>query len=163
MFLRLQVRHQIRREIQEEIEKQRKSVLEDPNVRGKLLELEALRSQSGMLKNEGLLPATSSVGNVSVSTATSSIATVSAPGMHDSRWYQQQNKTKQVWLNFDPYPFWMLTFGLGFRTWTAGWRGTGIAQKRWTNIRWRECRWLICNNGRNSRNRCFEIQQFTFT
>ncbi|XP_077973080.1 uncharacterized protein LOC120338337 isoform X3 [Styela clava] len=108
MRIREEVRNQIRKEIQEEIEKQRKTVLEDPTVREKLLELEALRSQSGLIANEGVAAATSSVaaGDIS-SSVTPTMATghmgaqqqqMTHPGMQqmrDQRWYQQQVKNKQ--------------------------------------------------------------------
>lgn len=95
-YFYFQVRSQIRKEIQDEIEKQRKSVLEDPNVREKLIQLEALRNQSGMMSASNVV-SNLPVNSMPVTPANSSPAAMSmaAPGK-DHRWYQQQMKNKQV-------------------------------------------------------------------
>lgn len=93
MRIREEVRSQIRKEIQDEIAKQRKSVLEDPNVREKLIQLEALRNQSGMLS------ANNAGGNLPVSSMPVTVSNSSPMPMpssvKDQRWYQQQMKNKQ--------------------------------------------------------------------
>lgn len=46
------IRNQIRKEILEEIDEQKQSVLEDPQLRGQILELEVLRNHRVMLRDK---------------------------------------------------------------------------------------------------------------
>lgn len=52
----LQVRQQIKQEIRDEIEKQRKQVLEDPELKSQLMELEALRQSKVSKSESGIKP-----------------------------------------------------------------------------------------------------------